>query len=228
MMQGRILALVILSAMAAFTGSTLAAPSCTATHCVSLPLITIPPPDVVVLRQNVYRGQVIGEILNTRTEPVQLITIRVDVFDSHGRLAFSDTSFEHLKTLQPTMIGCFAIAPNVPTDVGHIQIERVASTPAPGAAPRLTVIRLQQTYDGGRNAYEVFGEVQNDDTVPVAFPEVAVTLYNTAGQPIGCLADSLNNIHLLPGEASGFHLQTSLDSPNDVVGYTLQLDGRRE
>lgn len=221
-----ILTLVVMSALSAFAGRTLAASDCTATHCVYAPLITIPAPDVIVLRQNTYRGHVIGEILNTQIAPVRLNTIRVDGFDNQGHLVYSDTSFEHLAVLQAQMISCFTIA--VPTDVGRIQIERIVSTPVPGAAPQLTVVRLQQTYDPVRNAYEVFGDVQNDDTVSIAFPEVAATLYNATGQPIGCLTDSLNEIHVPAGGFDGFHLQTSLSPPNDVVNYSLQLSGTRE
>ena len=79
------------------------------------------------------------------------------------------------------------------------------------------------------NAYEVFGDVGNDDTVSIAFPEVAATLYNAIGQPIGCLSDSLNKIHLPAGEFSGFHLQTSVNTPSEeVVNYSLQVSGTRE
>jgi hypothetical protein len=226
------LMLVVLSALAAFTGTTLAAPNC-ATHCVYAPLMTVPPPDVVMLRQGVHADfpgsvHVIGEMQNTRPEPVRLITIRVDVFDSHDHLVSSGTSFEHLNVLQPNMISCFDIVLSAPTDLGRAQIERVISTPALGAPPRLTILAQHGDYDLQQRAYEVFGQVQNDDSVYVAFASVAATLYNAAGLPIGCIVNSLNNINLAPGLYSGFHMMTNGNDYSDVVSYTLQLDGTRK
>src|SRR5262249_55102999 len=121
-----VLTLVVMSVLSTSAGRMLAASDCTAPHCVYAPLITMPAPDVIVLRQTIYRGHVIGEMLNTQIEPVRLNTIRVDGFDNQGHLVYSDTSFEHLAVLQAQMISCFTIT--VPPNVVRIQIARIVST----------------------------------------------------------------------------------------------------
>ena len=177
-----------------------------------------------------FQGQihVIGEMQNRGLEPVQITSIRVNVFDSQDRLVSSGTAFHHLNVLQPKMSSCFDVALNVGADVGRIEIAELNSIPVPNTAPRLTVIRQQGSYDPTLRGYEVYGEVRNDDTVSVALARVAATLHNAAGLPVGCLVDSLNNIDLASGESSGFNMRTIGGDYTDVVSYTLQLDGTRQ
>jgi len=72
------------------------------------------------------------------------------------------------------------------------------------------------------------GQIRNESEGLIEYVEAIATLYDTAGNVVGCSARFVESRHLEAGQTGDFRILPSLYSDLPIASYRLQSDGKRQ
>jgi hypothetical protein len=170
---------------------------------------------------------VVGEVENGTADPVYRVGITVQLLSSDGRVVDSGDGVvpqQHLAAGERT---CFHVVVADPVDWVSYAFEAPSySSGAP--PPALSIVNDSGMYVPAAGWYLLGGEVRNDHATRVNGVTAVSTLYDSAGDAVGCGGAYVLSIGLEPGETGLFELVFSGRDYGDVASYRVQADGEPE
>jgi hypothetical protein len=205
-----------------------AQPGCATTSCVYLPTITTPGPSVLPVTAWYTSGNgstlsIVGEIDNPTTFSLDLTNVTVNIFDATNQLIATDRAFTWLDHIAPGDKTCFRATLDTPAGWKSYQFEAVNFYRS--SRPPLTLGLEQVSARFQNGTYQILGFVRNTQAAPVKYVQVTVTMYNSAGFPIGCDFTYTNSNTIMPGQTSSFSLTKYGNYWLRASSYRLQTDG---
>jgi hypothetical protein len=171
--------------------------------------------------------RVLGEVQNDLGVPITKVTVPVDLLDSGGGLLATGAGATPLSAALPGSLACFqATIADPPPGWASYTLEPPTYDQRPGPIPGLRVISDTGTLDPGYATYRLDGYVRSDDPSRVAKIRVVGTLYNGAGDVVGCAATTPVSDTLDIGQESAFSIMFGERAYFDVETYRLQAEGQ--
>ena len=170
---------------------------------------------------------IVGEVENGTEDPVYRVGLTVQLLSSDGEVVDTGHGVAPLQHLAAGEWTCFHISVEDPADWSSYVFEAPSYSDGP-PPPALTVVGDSGTYVSTTGWYLLGGEVRNDHGTRVKDVTAVGTLYDDAGDPVGCQAAYVLGIGLDPDEKSLFELQFAGRDFGDVVDHRVQADGELE
>jgi len=194
------------------------------------PTSTPPPPPVRVLPNHTQymddegRLHVVGEVENTTADPVYGVEVRVEFVSAAGEVVASRGAYAALHHLAAGERTCFHISLARPGPWAAYRFEEPTYEPGP-QPPALSVVSDTGTYVPFSGWYLLSGQVRNDHGARVDHVFGVGTLYDAAGDVVGCDAALVLSIGLDPDQSGFFEIQFAGRDFWDVTTYRVQADG---
>lgn len=169
--------------------------------------------------------EVTGEVFNNTSNYIKYVKINANLFNSNGQLIDTDFTYTLLDNLPPGVTTCFKIYFSNTSGASYYQIESVSYSPNGVPLPNLTVYNHSSSYDSYFGWYEIIGMVRNDSGNYVSYVKPVGTIYNSAGNVVGCDYTYVNSTHLTAGQSSSFEMTFTGRDYFNVTSYKIQVNG---
>jgi hypothetical protein len=170
---------------------------------------------------------VVGEVENGTVAPVYRVGVALQLLSSEGQVVDIGHGVAPLQHLEGGERTCFHVTVEDPADWVSYAFE-APSYSAGEPPPALSVVSDTGTYAPGAGWYLLGGEVRNDHGTRVEDVTVVGTLYDGAGDAVGCDGAYVLSIGLEPDQQSLFELAFTGRDYGDVASYRVQADGEPE
>jgi hypothetical protein len=185
-------------------------------------------PSIKVLNSNIFvtsDGErfIFGEVYNATPYSLWGVQIAVNFFNNGQLVATGATNLE--LDPQPYEKTCLWIISDVfAADWTTYSFGPVTYSKTSATRPSLTITDSSSRVT--ENFYEISGHIRNDDSHTAHLVHAVATLYNAAGEVIGCDSEYTYYDYLYPGEIDDFYIYFDyLAGQYDVATYSLQADG---
>lgn len=170
---------------------------------------------------------VVAEVENSTADTVNLDSITVNFYDASDNLLETELGIVVLDNLPANEKTCFDVELIEPSGWSYYEIESpsylsIGDIPF----PNLTVLNDSFSFNpilGG--FWEIAGEVRNDHGSTVDDVVLVGTLYNAAGDVIGCDSELFDVFSLDPGETDNFDISFVGRDYADYDSHRVQADG---
>lgn len=164
----------------------------------------------------------VGEISNQTSTALSGIVLRAELVTAPGKTPLSFTGTLPLTVLPPNEKTCFNLYTTAPTDFSAARV-RVLSYATEGAEPpALQAQAATAGFDRSQNWYHLSGSVANPEGLLLNNLKVVATLYDPAGQVLGCQASYATFSTENPSQPASFNLFFMDRDYSQVSGYRLQ------
>jgi hypothetical protein len=171
--------------------------------------------------------RILGEVQNDLGDPLAAATVPVALLDGGGALLKQGSGVTLLDSVPPGGTACFdATIADPPPGWASYRLKPPTYAPGLGPLPVLRVISDTGTLDPAYATYGLVGSVRNDHASQVQDVRVVGTLYNGAGDVVGCAGVAPASGSLDPGQESEFSIVFTDRAYFDVQSYRLQAEGR--
>lgn len=216
---------------------TLPAESSEANNTIYLPIVSNevtkqPPPlgEVSILNDFAYVSStgslhIVGEVFNGTSKTLRFVKITANLYDKNGMLLDVDFTFSLLDNIPPSEKTCFDVIFLEPAGWSYYEFEQVAYYEDGIPVTGLTAFNVSGSYDPTFGWYEILGEIRNDNSYTVNYVSPIATLYNSAGNVVGCDFSFVSSTHLAPGQKSSFDVTSLGRDYSDVTNFRIQIDG---
>lgn len=165
---------------------------------------------------------VYGEIMNTLSVPVYFAEVEAKFFDAAGTFVATDSSDVKFSRVNPGQKSSFIIIlSNAPSGIVRYDLSVNYRTSSIFDYRPITVLSIQIRDNSGP---EVFGEVRNDQTVPLTFVKVVVTFYDAYDNVVFVDYTYATVDTLAPGATSTYRISTS-DKTFTYTSFSVIAEG---
>lgn len=174
-----------------------------------------------------YSGKllfIVGEIKNNSSQYLRFIKAGGSIFSNDGKLVDADSTYTYKSTLAPGEKTCFKLMFSNTEGATHYYLEQPTYSSIGAPLPKITPYNHSGFYNQTYNRYEIVGMLRNDSGHSVSYVQPVATLYNSAGEVIGCDYTFVNSTHLAAGQSSAFKINFSWNDYHDVALYRLQVN----
>lgn len=168
---------------------------------------------------------IVGEVQNNTANTLQFIFITADIFNASGQLLKKDYTYPLLNNLPPGQKACFNLSLKAPAGWSGYSFEDLQYDPNGVPVSGLSLSNISRSYNPTDGSFQITGQVQNTSARPIRYVRPIGTLYNSAGQVIGCGFYFANPQDLSPAETGAFKLTFTGRNYWDTAHYELQVDG---
>jgi hypothetical protein len=170
---------------------------------------------------------IVGEVFNNTDANLPYVRISAHVLDTELHLVADAFAYTYLEPLPAGETTCFHISLEAPSDwaLYTLKVERPEYSTVADRLPNLVLIEHSGTYDPDFGWYEITGRVRNEDWRTVDYVAPVSTLYNIAGEVVGCKFSYVDTLSLSPGTSSAFDIIYVGRDYLDVESYRIQVDG---
>lgn len=168
----------------------------------------------------------VGEVYNDRAGPVELVRLRGNLYNGSHQLQSTSINFTYMTHLAAHDKSCFRIELSIPDDWSTYEVVVEHYFESEDGPPHISIVSEDDLYSPGDPQYTVIGVARNDESVPVNNVHAVGTIYNGAGQTVGCAWRYVDNFDMAPGQSRDYYVAfTGRNNYNDVASWRTQFDG---
>jgi hypothetical protein len=219
-----------------FPTATTTPAAATATHTPTRPPDVLPTPSAnpLVIPQthaltadSAGRLTVRGEVVNQGTVGVESIRVPVEFRNKKGRVVHEEPAMTMIDQLGPGQKACFTVTLDPPQWWRSYTLGEVVYQVDPEPVTGLAVADVDGSRDELLGWYTITGAVSNQSAVDYDLVRLSGTVYDAAGQVIGCDFAYAFNVDLAAGQSDSFELLFADGDYPTAAGWHVAVEGER-
>jgi hypothetical protein len=168
-----------------------------------------------------------GEVVNQGTVGVESIRVPVEFRNKKGRVVHEEPAMTMIDQLGPGEKTCFTVTLDPPQWWRSYTLGEIVYQVDPESVTGLTVEDVDGSRDELMGWYSLTGAVSNQSAVNYDLVRLSGTLYDAAGQVIGCDFAYAYNVDLAAGQSDSFELVFADGEYPSAAAWHVAAEGER-